>query len=108
MLTHSLKAPGFNPREPALNVISWFQAFAFKWFNLYRYVEHQELFQQDEEDHGVEREYRQRQREQHAFEERQHDAVAEARRALVPQQQLAGRLAGQLRGAPVEIQMKSS
>jgi hypothetical protein len=33
-LTHSLKAPGFNPLT--LNVISWFQAFAFKC-SLYRY-----------------------------------------------------------------------
>jgi hypothetical protein len=33
--THSLKAPGFNPC--AYEVISWFQAFAFK-FKLYRYT----------------------------------------------------------------------
>jgi hypothetical protein len=35
-VTHSLKAPGFNPW--AYEVISWFQSFAFK-SNLYRYAE---------------------------------------------------------------------
>jgi hypothetical protein len=30
-----LKAPGFNPRN--YKVKTWFQAFALKWVNLYRY-----------------------------------------------------------------------
>jgi hypothetical protein len=36
-LTHSLKTPGFNPW--AYKVKTRFQAFAFKWVNLYRYDE---------------------------------------------------------------------
>ena len=36
IVTHSLKAPGFNPC--AYKVKNWFQAFAFKWVNLYRYA----------------------------------------------------------------------
>jgi hypothetical protein len=35
------KAPGFNPWT--YQVISWFQAFAFKWVNLYRYSQAEEL-----------------------------------------------------------------
>jgi hypothetical protein len=34
-LTHSLKAPGFNPR--AYQVKKTVSKFAFKWVNLYRY-----------------------------------------------------------------------
>jgi Asp-tRNA(Asn)/Glu-tRNA(Gln) amidotransferase B subunit len=35
-LTHSLKAPGFIKPLSLSSEKTWFQAFAFKWVNLYR------------------------------------------------------------------------